>query len=76
LGVPHLALAEVKIGDFIIPKGATASGSLYHSMRDQRFYFNPEQFCPQRFLNAGKFHFVGLNAQANLKVLVSFLQHL
>jgi hypothetical protein len=53
LGVPHRALKDVQIGNYSIEKGSTVSGSLYHAMRDKRFFENPEIFNPQRFLDKG-----------------------
>ncbi len=52
--MPHLALNDLHLGDFIIPKGSTVSGSLYHSVRDPRFFKDPELFHPERFLDKGK----------------------
>ena len=43
------AAEEVKIGDYLIPKGATVDTSPYILHRDARFWPNPEQFDPERF---------------------------
>ena len=51
--MPHFALSDIQLGGFIIPKGSTVSGSLYHSMRDPRFFKDPEVFNPGRFLDKG-----------------------
>ena len=56
LGVPHHATADVKIGTYTIPKGATVMGSLYHAMRDPKLFKNPDMFDPTRFIDEnGKF---------------------
>lgn len=51
-GVPHYASAELEIGDYVIPKGATIFGSLFHIMNDANHFENPHEFKPERFLNA------------------------
>ncbi len=53
MGAPHKATEDVRIGEFIIPKGCTVSGSLYHAMRDPKWFTNPEVFNPSRFLDSG-----------------------
>ena len=51
-GLPHSTTADIAIGDFIVPKGATIFGSLYHIMNDPQHFKDPHTFNPDRFLNS------------------------
>jgi cytochrome P450 len=76
LGVPHRALKDVQIGKYSIEKGSTVSGSLYHAMRDKRFFENPEIFNPQRFLDKGiVLNFYFFHSQLDFK-LVDYYRNL
>lgn len=51
-GVPHYAASDVEVGDFVIPKGSTVFGSLFHIMNDPNHFKDPQKFHPERFLNS------------------------
>lgn len=40
------------MGEYIIPKGTSIFGSLYHIMHDPEHFKNPHKFEPERFLNS------------------------
>lgn len=48
------AVADVPIGSYTIPAGATVVASPYVMHRDQRYYPNPERFDPQRWQATAK----------------------
>ena len=50
-GVPHHALADVEVGEYVIPKGATVMPSLMHVMLDPEYFPNPNTFNPDRFID-------------------------
>lgn len=43
------AVEEVRIGDYVIPKGADVGMSQYAVHRDPRWYAEPERFMPERW---------------------------
>ena len=51
VAVPHSALADVKVKNYVIPKGAIVLPSLYHVMHNSDHFNEPEVFNPNRFLN-------------------------
>ena len=51
-GLPHSTTADIAVGDFIVPKGATIFGSLYHIMNDPQHFKDPHTFNPDRFINS------------------------
>lgn len=57
MSVPHCALADIKIKDFVIPKGCVVLPSLYHVMYNPKHFQNPKKFDPDRFIDDSG-HFV------------------
>ena len=55
MSVPHYALEEVKVQQFVIPKGSVVLPSLYHVMHNPKRFPNPAKFDPDRFMTEGKF---------------------
>ena len=51
VAVPHSALADVKVKNYVIPKGAIVLPSLFHVMHNSDHFKEPEVFNPNRFLN-------------------------
>lgn len=49
LMLPHKANANVKIGGYDIPKGATVSVNVWALARDPAVWKNPLEFRPERF---------------------------
>ena len=49
--VPHYATSDVRLREYVIPKGAIVLISLYHVMHDPEYFKDPETFNPDRFLN-------------------------
>ncbi|XP_047326161.1 cytochrome P450 71A1-like [Impatiens glandulifera] len=54
LAVPHLATQTCKIKGYEIPKGAIVYVNLWAIGRDPEYWENPEEFCPERFLESAK----------------------
>ena len=51
LGLPHHALADVKVGEYAIPKGATVMPSLMHVMLDPEYFPYPHAFSPDQLID-------------------------
>ncbi len=43
------ALRDVRLGDYVVPKGAVVMLSQYVTQRDPRYYDEPDRFKPQRW---------------------------
>ena len=48
ISVPHSAMADVKVGNYVIPKGAVVLPSLFHVMYNPDYFKEPEVFNPNR----------------------------
>ncbi|XP_042855772.1 cytochrome P450 2L1-like [Penaeus japonicus] len=56
LGVAHATTRDVRLGQYVIPKGTIVNGCLGLCHKDPRYWDRPEEFRPERFLDAdGKF---------------------
>lgn len=54
--VPHYASSDIRVGEYVIPKGAGIFPSLINVMYDPNHFLDPHSFKPERFLdNDGKF---------------------
>ncbi|OQV17434.1 Cytochrome P450 18a1 [Hypsibius exemplaris] len=51
LGLPHRNDEDINVDGFIIPKGTLIAANLFSIHRDPRWWKNPEQFDPTRFLD-------------------------
>ncbi|XP_063923499.1 cytochrome P450 2J6-like [Zophobas morio] len=57
LGFPRYTLDDIEVENFIIPKSTMIMPLLWALHTDPTVWKNPEEFCPDRFLNDdGKFH--------------------
>jgi len=52
LGVMHKTLYDKEINGFMIRKGTIVIGNLYSGNHSPKYWTNPEQFDPERFLSA------------------------
>ena len=48
--VPHYASEDIPIGEYVIPKGSGIFPSLISVMYDPKFFPNPHDFRPERFI--------------------------
>merc|ERR1712122_55533 len=55
MSVPHYALDDVKVKEYVIPKGSIVLPSLYHVMHNPKRFKNPSDFNPDRFIHDGIF---------------------
>lgn len=56
LGAQHIATRDTQLGGYSIPKGTIITGSFFAMHDDPRYWDSPEEFRPERWLNAeGKF---------------------
>ncbi|GAV05621.1 hypothetical protein RvY_15721 [Ramazzottius varieornatus] len=53
LGFPHKVMEDCELGDYLIPKDTVVFSNLYYIHHDPVNFPNPNQFQPQRFLDAG-----------------------
>jgi cytochrome P450 len=51
-GVPREIKQELRVAGRVLPAGTLCSASLFHIQRDPRVWQQPEQFKPERFVNA------------------------
>lgn len=68
-GVAHRALADVKVGDYTIPKNAMVLFNLYSMHMDESSWKDPETFRPERFLDKNGEIFVNDSFNAFGKLL-------
>ena len=62
MGVPHRALADLQVGPYVIPKGTLIVQNLYGIHHDPKYWDDPEEFKPERFLDEeGRFKGRGPN---------------
>ena len=50
MSVPHSAMADVKVRNYVIPKGAVVLPSLFHVMYNPDYFKEPEVFNPDRLV--------------------------
>ena len=48
--VPHYASEDIRIGDYVVPKGSGIFPSLISVMYDPTLFPNPHDFKPERFI--------------------------
>ena len=51
--MPHLALEDVELQGYTIPKGSVVLGSIYNIVRDPDHFPDPERLNPDRFIDPG-----------------------
>nr|XP_002735624.2 PREDICTED: cytochrome P450 2U1-like [Saccoglossus kowalevskii] len=54
LAVPHQISDDVRLQGYIIPKGTMMLANLWSAQNDTKYWKDPEQFDPSRFLNPEK----------------------
>ena len=50
--VPHRAIEEVAVGDYVIPRDTLILPCLQRIMRDPAYFKDPDMFIPERFIDA------------------------
>ena len=57
VAIPHSAMQDMNVGEYVIPKGTTIFSSLFHVMNDPHHFPEPYTFKPERFIDEnGKFN--------------------
>ncbi|XAR69927.1 Flavonoid 3'-monooxygenase [Bertholletia excelsa] len=51
---PHYSIEDCTVGDFDIPKGTTLLVNVWSIGRDRRYWDEPKEFRPERFLEGSK----------------------
>lgn len=49
MGIPHVNLAEDKVGEFTIPAGSVVVGNIWYINHDPELFGDPESFDPDRY---------------------------
>lgn len=52
LGLLHTALEDIKFEEFVFPKGTIFLSNLYHILQDPKYWGDPQNFRPERFINS------------------------
>ena len=50
--LPRKAESDVKVGDYVVPKGAQVLVNVWAVSRDPEIWDNPNEFIPERFLDS------------------------
>ena len=51
LALPHRCRQDITVNGYTIPQGTMLQANLFSMQRDPRWWKNPEQFDPSRFLD-------------------------
>jgi cytochrome P450 len=57
IGVVHSPSEDVKVDDFVIPKGTFVFPNFHHVHHDPKYWEKPDELCPEHFLDANG-HFI------------------
>jgi len=57
IGVMHSPSEDIKIDDFVIPKGTFVFSNSHHVHHDPKYWEQPNELCPEHFLDA-QGHFI------------------
>ncbi|KAI0662031.1 CyP450 monooxygenase [Cubamyces menziesii] len=52
IGVPHKTVRDTELGGYRVPAGTTVFVNVWHILHDPREYEDPDEFRPERFLEA------------------------
>ncbi|KIK53483.1 hypothetical protein GYMLUDRAFT_1026213 [Collybiopsis luxurians FD-317 M1] len=51
IGIPHRVIQDDYYDGYLIPKDSIIIPHIWNITRDSKIYHNPDQFCPERFLD-------------------------
>jgi cytochrome P450 len=81
VAVPHQSMKESCINGYTIPKGTRVLVNVWSINRDPKYWENPDEFCPERFIKndvsffGNNFHYIPFGAGRRICPGIHFAMH-